>query len=282
MRIYRLSTLHKQLWEERAHVRALSMRRGFSLVELLVVIAIIGALVALLLPAVQAARESARRASCQNNLHQIGLALQSHHNDHGALPVGCVEWRPWRGTTERQLAWSVYLLPYLEHQTLYDGLDLSKPFDDPANADAAATVLDEFICPSSRREEQRASLRGPSDYGGMYGERITSPNSPPKGTMLIDRAISFRHITDGTSHTIVVAEDSQFGDGEWINGRNIFDQAFAINAAPAFENDMRSEHPGGAQCVLADGSVHFLTEQLDLNVLGALCTRAGGETINGF
>ncbi|MGI9458291.1 MAG: DUF1559 domain-containing protein [Aeoliella sp.] len=259
----------------------LIFRRGFTLVELLVVIAIIGTLVALVLPAVQAARESARRAECQNNLHQVGLALQSHHNDNEALPIGCVEWRPWRGTVERQLAWSVFLLPYLEQQTLYDGLDLSKPFDDPANADAAATVLPDFVCPSSRRGEQSANVRGPCDYGGIYGERITGPNNPPKGTMLIDTPVSFRQITDGTSKTIVVAEDTEFGNGEWINGRNIFDQAFAINAAPAFENDMRSEHPGGAQCVLADGSVHFLIEDMDLKTLAALCTRAGGETANG-
>lgn len=252
-------------------------RPGFTLVELLVVIAIIGALVALLLPAIQAARAAAQRTGCQNNQHQIGIALAAHHDARGGLPVGCVEWRPWRGTDERQLAWSVFLLPYLEQGVLYDQLDLEAPFDHPVNAEAAAAMLPVYICPGSSREVQLVSGRGPSHYGGMYGERITSPNSPPKGTMLIDQAIELRQITDGASRTIVVAEDTRFEDGQWINGRNLFDQAMPINAAPLFENDIRSDHPGGALATLADGSVHFLTEDLDVRVLAALCTRAGGE-----
>jgi len=251
---------------------------GFTLVELLVVIAIIGTLVALLLPAVQQARESARRASCQNNLHQIGLALQAHHGDHQQLPVGCTEWRGWRGTDERQLAWSVFLLPYLEEGPLFAQLDIALPFDHPVNAEAAATILPQLVCPSNGLGSQLSSGRGPSDYGGMYGERITSANSPPKGTMLIDEAVRFRQIVDGTSHTIVIGEDTGFADGQWINGRNIFDQAFGINAAPTIENDLRSEHPGGAQVVFADGSVRFLSDSMNLNTLAAMCTRAGGDT----
>ena len=77
-------------------------------------------------------------------------------------------------------------------------------------------------------------------------------------------------------------EDSEFGDGQWINGRNVMDQAFGINAAPDFENDIRSEHPGGANGLLADGSARFLREQMDLKVLAALCTRAGHEVIGDY
>jgi prepilin-type processing-associated H-X9-DG protein len=87
-------------------------------------------------------------------------------------------------------------------------------------------------------------------------------------------------IPDGTAQTLIVSEDSGWPDGQWINGRNIFDQAFAINNRVPFENDIRSEHPGGAHGLFCDGSVRFLRETLDLPTLAALCTRAGREIIN--
>ena len=105
-------------------------------------------------------------------------------------------------------------------------------------------------------------------------------NSPPKGVMLIDRAVSIHEITDGTSQTLIVAEDSRWPEGQWINGRNIFDQAFGINQAPEFENDIRSEHPRGANGAFCDGSVRFLSESMDLQVLAAICTRNRGEVFS--
>ena len=257
--------------------------RGFSLVELLVVIAIIGVLVGLLLPAVQAARESARRIQCQNNLRQIGIGTLHYYDQHDAFPTGCVEWRPWGNTTLRQWAWSAYLLPYIEQQPLYDRLDFGRPFDAPVNSSVANTNLPIFICPTATATKSREeSLRGLTHYGGIYGERIASPNNPPKGVMLIDQAIRIPEIVDGTSFTLIVGEDSRFSDGEWVNGRNIFDQAYAINAAPDFENDLRSEHPGGAHGVTCSGSVQFLADQMAPEVLAALCTRAGGEPIGDW
>ena len=245
--------------------------------ELLVVAAIVGLLLALLLPAVASARAAARRAHCQNNLRQIGLGLLLHHGAHQNFPVGCFEWRADGDSPQRQLAWSAYLLPFLEESALFEQLDLSAAFDSRRNAAAARTLLPVYLCPTSLRGEQLVGDRGPIDYGGIFGERISSPNNPPKGVMLIDRAISLSQVTDGASHTLIVAEDSRFLDGEWINGRNIFDQAFRINAAPTWENDIRSEHVGGAQAARADGSVAFLTNDLALPVLAAICTRAGGE-----
>lgn len=257
-------------------------QRGFTLVELLVVIAIIGVLVGLLLPAVQSAREAARQTHCKNNLRQIGIALHLYHDVHETFPMGGIEWRPYDNTTKLQLAWSAFLLPYLEQQALYDRLDLSKAFDATENAAGAATILSVYLCPTSDREEGLVDGRGPCDYGGIYGERITSPNNPPKGLMIYDRAFRIAEITDGTSHTLIVAEDTRWSDGQWINGRNIFDQAYAINAAPSWENDIRSAHPGGALGVLADGSVHFFEESLDLEVLASICTRAGDEVVEAF
>lgn len=250
---------------------------GFTLVELLVVIAIIGILIALLLPAVQAAREAARRASCLNNLRQMGIGLQNYHDALGSFPPGGIEPRSFTRPEGRQFAWSMLLLPYIEQGNVYERIDTGLPFDAPANAEAAAVILDVYLCPSTTQRKELRDGRGPCDYGGIYGERITSPNNPPKGMMLYDRALSVADVSDGTSNTLIISEDSGFEDGQWINGRNIFDQAFAINQAPAFENDIRSEHPGGANGLLTDGSARFLKESMELKVLAALCTRAGGE-----
>ena len=262
--------------------RKFAKPHGFTLVELLVVIAIIGILIGMLLPAVQAVREAAHRTQCANNLRQIGLALHSHHSAMQEFPIGTVEWRFGSDTSQRQLAWSAYLLPYLEQQNVSDQLDLTRAFDAVDNQLAAATVLSVYLCPSTIRETDQPEGRGGCDYGGIFGERISSPNNPPKGTMLIDQAVSICDITDGTSNTLVVSEDSQSPDAQWINGRNIFDQAFPINQAPSFENDIRSEHPQGANGVFCDGSVRFLNESIENETLAAICTRALGEVIGDF
>ncbi len=256
-------------------------RCAFSLVELLVVIAVTGVLLALLLPAIQAARETARRVQCSNNLRQIGIALHSYHAVYNCFPPGGLEPRPlWRNG--RQFAWSAFLLPYLEQQSVADQIDFGKPFDHPDNAQVAATVLSVYLCPSTPRTSPLHRGRGATDYGGIYGERITSPNEPPKGVMIYDRAIALRDIVDGSSTTLAVSEDSAFPDGQWINARNVFDQAYPINRAPRFENDIRSLHPGGANGLFADGSVRFLSETMDLKTLAAICTRAGGEVVGDF
>ncbi|MEL7496680.1 MAG: DUF1559 domain-containing protein [Planctomycetota bacterium] len=286
MKHYRLNDFRRfKLWrfdEAVARRRQLATLRfaAFTLVELLVVIAIIGILIAMLLPAVQSIRESARRTVCLNHLRQLGIALQNYHSAAGEFPVGAIEWRQRNDPTLRQLAWSVHLLPYLEQSNVYRQLDLSQPFDSPDNAVGAAQVIDTFLCPSSFRETALANGRGPSDYGGIYGERINSPNRPPKGIMIHEVAIRIADVKDGTSNTLIVAEDSGWPDGQWINGRNLFDQAFPINQAPAFENDMRSDHPGGAIAARADGSAQFLAETIDMPVLGALCSRASGEVVS--
>lgn len=252
---------------------------GFTLVELLVVIAIIGILIGMLLPAIQQVREAARRVSCQNNLSQIGLALHSHHTAQNEFPIGTFEFRLF-DPSKRQLAWSAFLLPHLEQDNISQTLDLTLAFDHPDNAAGASQIISTYICPSSLRGATLVDGRGPSDYGGIFGERIASPNNPPKGTMLIDQAVRIRDITDGTSNTLIVAEDSRSPDPQWINGRNIFDQGFPINQAPIFENDIRSEHPSGANGVFCDGSVRFLGEETSNPVLAAICTRDRGEVAN--
>ncbi len=262
--------------------RSVNLQRvGFTLVEMLVVLAVLGILAALLMVSVQSARESARRAGCLNNLRQLGIALHSYHGFHSTFPPGAIEPRPvWRNG--RQFAWSALLLPHLEHEMVAEAIDFGRPFDDPVNERAAATVIPIYLCPSTPRSSPLQQGRGGCDYGGIYGERIVSPNDPPKGTMLFDRALRIRDIRDSLGTTLMISEDSSFPDGQWINGRNVFDQAFGINQAPAFENDIRSRHPGGANGLFCDSSVRFLNEDMNLNVLAAICTRAGGEVVQDF
>lgn len=255
--------------------------RAFTVIELLIVVGIIGALLAITLPALSSSREASRRVTCANNLRQIGIALQAYHEQKGTFPPGGIEWRSGNNTKQRQLAWSVFVLPFLEQQSVYDQLDLDQAFDSPANAAGASQILSVYICPTSRRGATRVQGRGPCDYGGIHGERIQGPNRPPKGLMIYDHAFRDADVRDGLSSTLIVGEDSAWSDGQWINGRNVFDQAFAINAAPKFENDLRSEHKGGAHAVLADASARFLSQSLDLRILAALCTRAGREVIPG-
>src|SRR5262245_11004771 len=126
-------------------VRKETSRIGFTLVELLVVIAIIGILVALLLPAIQAAREAARRTECTNHLKQIGVALQVYHDTYKAFPMGRER------MDQYGVSWAFRILPQLEEQAVYASFDKSKRVDDEANARAMRTAIDGYACPSRRQ-----------------------------------------------------------------------------------------------------------------------------------
>ncbi|TWT94121.1 Type II secretion system protein G precursor [Botrimarina colliarenosi] len=158
-------------------------QRGFTLVELLVVIAIIGILVALLLPAVQAAREAARRQQCLNNLRQIGLAVLNYESTKGSLPYGS-KWNL-NGQTEPGL-WTVEVMPYMEEQGLVDQLDLTSFFDTPNNlAVISRAVLPGFACPSDARsatpilENRRTDLNhNPATAQGLWYPASMGPTIP--------------------------------------------------------------------------------------------------------
>lgn len=268
---------------ERARVRLgqkqlLNASGGFTLVELLVVISIIGVLVSLLLPAVQAAREAARKVSCKNNLRQIGIALHNYHDTHRVLPAGCIEWRAWNAPpTRRQFAWSAMLLPFLEQQNLHQEIDWTKPYDAPVNAVVARADLPIFLCPT---EPDLTLNSGQISYGGIFGELITD-REQDDGLFVYEKAFRFSDVLDGLTNTIAVSEDVGGPDRQWINGRNVFVVAHGINDRSAWigDNEIRSAHSGGAMVLFADSRTLSVSESIDKQLLGKLITRAKQEIV---
>jgi prepilin-type N-terminal cleavage/methylation domain-containing protein len=256
---------------------------AFTLVELLVVIAIIGVLVALLLPAVQASREAARRTACMNNLKQVGLALLGYHNARGEFPLG--------GRIAKGVAvgpsWTTEILPWLEEPPLRDQLDLTLRYTDPANLAAGRTLLPVMLCPSMpegetpRKSADSANAYAKTAYSGVDGERglraANATNNPERGVMIFEKPISLKQIVDGTSHTAVIGEVPEGAHSIWISVKNIFDQSAPINSKAAlladYGQELSSFHPGGALVVFADASVHFFPNSTDNLPLAAICSR---------
>lgn len=327
--------------------RRLGARTAFTLVELLVVIAIIGVLIALLLPAVQAAREAARRSQCTNNLKQIGLALHNYHNSYGSFPpastgplVG-----PYGGTYRLTLpppgsragtpsghafSWHAMLLPFLEQQSLLVSIDFRRAtWNDSGysagsptgNALAAKTELPGLRCPSfteaftSEAAEYDASAvwsrPALTNYVGLGASVWGKLTSGPDGILVaptLGRAnpTRFADIKDGTSNTVLCVETKERRYAAWWDGSTSVvvamlrpspsvDSQAALNrtvymtqsdlngSAPmsGFQTDWTwgpsSEHAGGANHALGDGSVRFIAEAVDAATYRALATRSGGE-----
>ncbi|QDU62803.1 Type II secretion system protein G precursor [Planctomycetes bacterium Pan216] len=333
--------------------------RGFTLVELLVVIAIIGVLVSLLLPAVQQARDAARRAQCANNLRQVGLALNNYHESHGSFPIGDP------GSTLRP-NWRIPLLPHLDQAQAYDQLN----FDGRTNSGfrgyiynyAGNTVLLDlvvpaYLCPSSAFPKANTAHivnTGDSpmfaDYVGISGatpdplgrtSACTPANVVQGGTLCENGMLTLFHnqrlrdCTDGASKTMIVAEQSGQVNGREITANplgpwhglavnttnysggytswnpgtplsaityssgytgglttvadppNSFWLAGAHSGASStggFEVNsiINSFHPGGTHGLMSDGSVHFVSEAIDLESLRRLCVRDDGLIVEAY
>jgi prepilin-type N-terminal cleavage/methylation domain-containing protein len=283
--------------------------RGFTLVELLVVITIIGILIALLLPAVQAAREAARRMSCSNNLKQIGLALHMHHDAKDCLPDGWTGYdaagKPlFNGPTG--WGWAAHILPYLEQANVHDGLmrlDLS--VYDPANQLAREMVLGVYRCPSDS-SEPTCDLGGykvaASNYVGVFGagelhEAVEAVAGGGQclgdGTFYHNSRLNFREIRDGLSMTFLVGERAVKEEhfySTWVGlfpsaphppARIVGEAHSPPNAVSDEPHNFSSYHTMGTHFLLADGSVRLISQYIDLGTYHALCTRAGGEVIDG-
>jgi prepilin-type N-terminal cleavage/methylation domain-containing protein len=280
---------------------------GFTLVELLVVIAVIGVLVALLLPAVQGAREAARRSQCQSNLRQLGLALHNFHDAKGFFPAS---------HNENYWSWIAHSLPYLEEGPLQDRLDFKKPFPNtPELQRAVAVPLPILQCASDERSSTiSTALPGePFAYtsylgntGSQGGRRegflgdgmFRSPHDFPGMRV----AVAIAKVTDGTSQTLFVGErpiitwsnnGGDFGWWAWGHGLNSPPAGRGDNVLDSFgglrPGSQRADalddvfhwwsyHASGGQFLFVDGSTRLLSYDIDHNTLLALSTRNGGKT----
>lgn len=305
--------------------------RGFTLIELLVVIAIIAVLVALLLPAVQQAREAARRSQCRNNLKQLGIALHDYHSTYGTWPIGSSA--PWNTLPN----WRARNLPLIDQQALYEKLN----FDgmswagNVVNANTTALSnykISNYICPSSALDpcanlvnngqliqtpmyvaiaganpDVSGSVVGsPSNYGGFYANNGMFPHNQ------ITRE---RDVTDGTSNTMAIAEQSgkvgttdmrsgyyggytgtTFGGAVSASNPNNADSwscgvttiQYAINApsmAGGSDNPwdantvINSFHVGGVHILMGDGAVKFISENMDFATVRNVAARNDGVPI---
>lgn len=283
--------------------------RGFTLVELLVVIAIIGTLVALLLPAVQMAREAARASQCKNQLKQIGLAAHQYHDSMGRLPAGWIANQP-EGVPG--WGWASALLPYLEQGGLDQSIQRQLPIAHAANQQARESVIPVLICASDANPKVFTIFSGGSDgdedeafatnidsgtsmfriarsnYVGVFGtSEIEDLPAAGEGTFFFLSRTRFAEITDGLSNTVIVGErGTKQGNSVWagvVEGANeamvrVVGVGDHVPNDPHHHfDDFASYHPGGVHFVYGDGSVQRLNNQIDLAVYQALCTRGGGE-----
>jgi prepilin-type N-terminal cleavage/methylation domain-containing protein/prepilin-type processing-associated H-X9-DG protein len=301
-------------------------RQGFTLVELLVVIAIIGMLVALLLPAIQSARESGRRTQCVNNLHQLGLAAIAYENSMQSFPPGC------RGDgidNDENWGWGAYILPQLEFDGLYEQLGVANRklmavFATPSGPSLLQTKLGVFRCPSDVTPDLLPSdvraffgngntneiLLATANYvscEGLLGIRTAVSSYPNNGVFYNNSAVTTAQITDGLSQTFMLGErDQRAGAANWAGTRdpeggcywgvsmcggrvsmlfnnNQLGTVYSPIQVPntsntAFTNGVDqcncigagfdSSHPGGANFVFCDGSVHFIGDDIDFNNAG--------------
>jgi len=201
-------------------------RQGFTLIELLVVIAIIAILVALLLPAVQQAREAARRTQCKSNLKQIGIALHNYHDLHSKLPISFAV--DGTASSPTQLAdtgsdggeWSVQarLMPLMDQANLFMQVDLDLSYETPINAAAPVTRMPGYLCPSEVKDEQRVDSSGnpihyPLNYafnGGSWNFWNNATRQNGNGVFGPNMSLKFMAITDGTSNTLAFSEVKAF------------------------------------------------------------------------
>jgi prepilin-type processing-associated H-X9-DG protein len=216
-------------------------------------------LIALLLPATQAAREAARRSQCVNNLKQIGLAMHNYHSANNNFPGNIADKKG-----KPLMSWRVAILPYIEQQELYNKFKLDEPWDSPNNKELIQYMPQVYTCPSRPALPKSTQTH----YQVFFGPGALFDKDGPTG---------IQNVTDGTSNTMMAVEAANAVT--WTKPDDIpFDQG--PNFKPANLFGMGSTHPGGVNTLFADGSVRFIKTTINQQVLKALITRAGGEVIS--
>jgi prepilin-type N-terminal cleavage/methylation domain-containing protein len=297
-----------------------SGRRAFTLIELLVVIAIIAVLIALLLPAVQQAREAARRTQCKNNLKQIGLALHNYHDNFLMLPAGTVARYDVASTTFYGFGWTwtAKILPYIDQAPLYNQCNPTMGGDagvstDPIPSLAGKTILPAFRCPSQPNGDLNFGGQGgyqSSNYNGNIGTNVYNAGDCDganpicirlDGIFFVNSTVGFRDVTDGVSTTFFALEvqtslatgmpggDRHYNFSAGADGNPPSDPAEYLIGTETNDpinsgNDEAagSFHVGGTHSLLGDGTVRFLSENIDMTMYRRLSTRAKNDVINGF
>jgi type II secretory pathway pseudopilin PulG len=276
---------------------------------LLVVVAIIAVLISLILPAVQQAREAARRAQCKNNLRQIGLALHNYHAARNVFPPGVLGDDGSPAAGQPLHTWLLQLLPYVDQAALSTAYNCSARFDAVPNASTVSRIVPAYICSSVMNPGNPMSF-APTTYVGNAG---TVPGEND-GVLFPMSTIGFRDVVDGTSTTFMVGENflsiGGWAQGSVDQGRGMQDrdlgtsQGFGRSVmrwwscpAPCAQPGLNpalttcaggceqqfqfsSAHVGGVQFIFVDGHTRFLSQKIDLDVLKALTTRAGRELVS--
>jgi prepilin-type N-terminal cleavage/methylation domain-containing protein len=244
-------------------MRLVRRRRGFTLIELLVVIAIIGLLVALLLPAIQASRETARRAQCLNHLKQIGIAVSNYADQQGRLPPAStspLELGVWNYAADPSVhlhSWASMILPFVEESSLRGTIDPNASALAPANRRAAATIVPTYRCPSFAGSDYSIEPKytaiaptfairnyvalGATTIGSLW-EPVAIGMRRPDGSIYCQSNTRWRDITDGLSQTCLIAETREQNAAVWIDGTGAaaVGRPFSVDNVPSYAQDFAS------------------------------------------
>ena len=229
-----------------------------------------GILAALLIPAIQAARESARQAQCMNHLKMIGLAFHNYHDTWKCFPPAYIA----DANGKPMHSWRVLILPYMEQRALYEQYRFDEPWDSPHNRALAGRMPPQYRCPSDSanpgtQTSYAVIVHPKADFGG------------PTPTFLADRSTRMRDIVDGTSNTVLVVEVAGAGI-DWMEPRDLDSTQMSYGINDGSGRGIQCGHPGRACVLFCDGSVNRVSQTVDPEVLKGLVSRDGQEVVGRY